>query len=149
MLWNLANLRPFQYTTFITINADKNHKTVGSVAKKLGNYEIVINGPMQVHISAVIWSLQEELREMRKEVINKITVMSSPTSKKETQAFLGAIGFWTMNIPEYSQIVSPLYLVTGKKNDFHWGPEQQQAFTQIKKEIAHAVVLGQSGWDQR
>ncbi|RMB94859.1 hypothetical protein DUI87_28663 [Hirundo rustica rustica] len=40
------------------------------------------------------------------------------------------------------QIVSPLYLVTRKKNDFHWGPEQQQAFAQIKQEIAHAVALG-------
>ncbi|TRZ06225.1 hypothetical protein HGM15179_020883 [Zosterops borbonicus] len=47
-----------------------------------------------------------------------------------------------MHIPEYSQIVSPLYLVTCKKNDFHWGPEQQQAFAQIKQEIAHAVALG-------
>ncbi|RMC20827.1 hypothetical protein DUI87_01680 [Hirundo rustica rustica] len=68
--------------------------------------------------------------------------MSPPTSKKETQAFLGAIGFWRMHIPEYSQIVSPLYLVTRKKNDFHWGPEQQQAFAQIKQEIAHPVALG-------
>ncbi|RMB92672.1 hypothetical protein DUI87_30981 [Hirundo rustica rustica] len=68
--------------------------------------------------------------------------MSPPTTKKETQAFLGAIGFWRMHIPEYSQIVSPLYLVTRKKNDFHWGPEQQQAFAQIKQEIAHAVALG-------
>ncbi|TRZ07003.1 hypothetical protein HGM15179_020100 [Zosterops borbonicus] len=76
------------------------------------------------------------------EVINKITAMSPPTSKKETQAFLGAIGFWRMHIPEYSQIVSPLYLVTCKKNDFHWGPEQQQAFVQIKQEIVHAIALG-------
>ncbi|TRZ09447.1 hypothetical protein HGM15179_017657 [Zosterops borbonicus] len=47
-----------------------------------------------------------------------------------------------MHIPEYSQIVSPLYLVTCKKNTFHRGPEQQQAFAQIKQEIAHAVALG-------
>ncbi|RMC21325.1 hypothetical protein DUI87_02186 [Hirundo rustica rustica] len=47
-----------------------------------------------------------------------------------------------MHIPEYSQIVSPLYLVTCKKNDFHWDPEQQQTFSQIKQEIAHAVALG-------
>ncbi|XP_071311640.1 serine/threonine-protein kinase pim-2-like [Agelaius tricolor] len=47
-----------------------------------------------------------------------------------------------MHIPEYSQIVSPLYLVTRKKNTFHWGPEEQKAFAQIKQEIAHAVALG-------
>ena len=46
-----------------------------------------------------------------------------------------------MHIPEYSQIVSPLYLVTRKKNNFHWGAEQQQAFAQIKQEITHAVAL--------
>ncbi|RMC05644.1 hypothetical protein DUI87_17729 [Hirundo rustica rustica] len=76
------------------------------------------------------------------EVINKITTMSPPTNKKEIQAFLGATGFWRTHIPEYSQIVSPLYLVPCKKNDFHWGPEQQQAFAQIKQEIAHVVALG-------
>ncbi|TRZ06455.1 hypothetical protein HGM15179_020649 [Zosterops borbonicus] len=67
--------------------------------------------------------------------------MSPPISKKETQAFLGAIGFWRMHSPEYSQIVSPCYLFT-HKNTFHWGPEQQHAFAQIKQEIAHAVALG-------
>lgn len=85
---------------------------------------------------------QDGRRQIPTDVINKITAMSPPTNKKETQAFLGAIGFWRMHIPEYSQIVSPLYLVTHKKNDFHWGPEQQQAFAQIKQEIAHAVALG-------
>ncbi|KAF4803564.1 hypothetical protein TURU_015001 [Turdus rufiventris] len=68
--------------------------------------------------------------------------MSPPTNKKETQAFLGAIGFWRMHIPEYSQIMSPLYLVTCKKNNFQRGPVQQQSFNQIKQEIDHAVALG-------
>ncbi|TRZ22588.1 hypothetical protein HGM15179_004433 [Zosterops borbonicus] len=68
--------------------------------------------------------------------------MSPLTSKNEMQAFLGTIGFWRMRIPKYSQIISPLYLVTCQKNYFHWGPEQQQAFAQIKQEIAHVVALG-------
>ncbi|RMC21196.1 hypothetical protein DUI87_02054 [Hirundo rustica rustica] len=46
-----------------------------------------------------------------------------------------------MHIPEYSQIMSPLYLVTRKKNNFYRSPKQQQAFAQIKQEIAHAVAL--------
>jgi len=66
------------------------------------------------------------------DVINKIAAMSPPTSKKEAQAFLGVVGFWRMHIPNYSQIVSPLYQVTRKKNDFEWGPQQQQAFEQMK-----------------
>ncbi|KFR13179.1 hypothetical protein N306_12384, partial [Opisthocomus hoazin] len=80
--------------------------------------------------------------------INKIAAMSPPTSKKEAQA-LGVVGFWRTRIPNYSQIVSPLYHVTRKKNDFEWGPEQRQAFELIKREIAHAVALGpvRSGQD--
>jgi len=83
------------------------------------------------------------------DVINKIAAMSPPTSKKEAQAFLGVVGLWRMHIPNYSQIVSPLYHVTWKKNDFEWGPEQRQAFEQIKREIVHAVALGpvRSGQD--
>ncbi|KAJ7408136.1 hypothetical protein BTVI_60726 [Pitangus sulphuratus] len=66
----------------------------------------------------------------------------STDKQKETQAFLGAIGFWRMPIPQCSQIVSPLCLVTRKKNNFQWGPEQQQAFRQIKQETAHAMAVG-------
>ncbi|RMC18957.1 hypothetical protein DUI87_03556 [Hirundo rustica rustica] len=100
-----------------------------------------VKGPAQeIQFLGVKW--QDGCRQTPTEVINKITAMSPPTNKKETQPFLGAIGFWRMHIPEYSQIVSPLCLVTHKKNDFHWGPEQQQAFTQIKQEIAHVVALG-------
>ncbi|RMC18191.1 hypothetical protein DUI87_05072 [Hirundo rustica rustica] len=100
-----------------------------------------VKGPAhEIQFLRVKW--QDRRRQIPTEVINKITAMSPPTNKKETQAFLGAIGFWRMYVPEYSQIVSPLYLVTCKKNDFHWGPEQQQAFAQIKQETAHAVALG-------
>ncbi|RMC20551.1 hypothetical protein DUI87_01402 [Hirundo rustica rustica] len=100
-----------------------------------------VKGPAsEIQFLGVKW--QDGLLQIPTEVINRITAMSPPTNRKETQAFQGAIGFWRMHIPEYSQIVSPLYLVTHKKNDFHWGPEQQQAFAQIKQEIAHAVALG-------
>ncbi|RMC21559.1 hypothetical protein DUI87_02425 [Hirundo rustica rustica] len=95
--------------------------------------------PQEIQFLGVKW--QDGHHQIPTEVINKITAMSPPTSKKETKAFLSAIGFWKMHIPEYSQIVSPLYLATCKKNNFHWGPEQQQAFAQIKQEIAHAVAL--------
>ncbi|RMB93974.1 hypothetical protein DUI87_29561 [Hirundo rustica rustica] len=100
-----------------------------------------VKGPArEIQFLGVKW--QDGRCQIPTGVINKITAMSPPSSKKETQAFLGTIGFWRMHIPEYSQIVSPLYLVTHKKNDFHWGPEHQQAFAQIKQEIAHAVALG-------
>jgi len=85
---------------------------------------------------------QDGRRQIPKDVINKTAAMSPPNSKTEAQAFLGVVGFWRMHIPNYSQIISPLYYVTRKKNDFEWSPEQRQAFEQIKREIVHAVALG-------
>ncbi|KAF4797292.1 hypothetical protein TURU_075673 [Turdus rufiventris] len=77
MLWNLANLRPSQYNTFIAaINADNSsQESVGSVANKLRNFESMINGLMQAHVSAVVKELKQEFKEeMRgmKEEMRKI-----------------------------------------------------------------------------
>ncbi|XP_009072738.1 PREDICTED: uncharacterized protein LOC103802050 [Acanthisitta chloris] len=61
---------------------------------------------------------QDGRRENPMDMVNQIEAMTPPTSKKETQAFLGTVGFWRMHIPDYSQIVNPLYQVTRKKNNF-------------------------------
>ncbi|KFW69371.1 hypothetical protein AS28_06206, partial [Pygoscelis adeliae] len=98
-------------------------------------------GPaQQIQFLGIKW--QDGCRQIPMDVINKITAMSPPPSKKETRAFLGVVGFWRMHIPNHSLIVSPLYQMTRKKNDFKWGPEQRQAFEQMKQEIVHAVALG-------
>ncbi|GAB0188949.1 hypothetical protein GRJ2_001360200 [Grus japonensis] len=100
-----------------------------------------VKGPAQeIQFLGIRW--HDGQRQIPMDIINKIAAMSPPTNKKETQAFLGVVGFWRMHIPNYSLIVSPLYHVTRKKNDFKWGPEQRQAFEQIKQEIVHAVALG-------
>ncbi|RMC07041.1 hypothetical protein DUI87_16494 [Hirundo rustica rustica] len=100
-----------------------------------------VKGPAQeIQFLGVKW--QDGRHQIPTEVINNITTMSPLTSKKETQAFLGAIGFWRMHIPEYSQTVSCLYLVTRKKNDFHWCPEcyrgSEANYTPTEKEILAA-----------
>ncbi|KFP79236.1 hypothetical protein N311_04155, partial [Apaloderma vittatum] len=99
-----------------------------------------VKGPAQeIQFLGVKW--QDRHRQIPIDAINKIAATSPPTSKKETQAFLGAVEFWRTHIPNYSQIVSPLFQVTQKKNDIRWGPEQQQAFEQIKL-IVYAESLG-------
>lgn len=95
----------------------------------------------EIQFLGVKW--QDGCQQILADVINKITAMSSLIRKKKNkqkpQAFLGVVGFWRIPIPEYNQIVSPLYLVTRRKNCFKWGPEQLQAFEQIKQEITHPV----------
>ncbi|KFV18712.1 hypothetical protein N340_13797, partial [Tauraco erythrolophus] len=100
-----------------------------------------VKGPTrEIQFLRIKW--QDGCRQIPMDVINKITATSPPTNKKEAQAFLGIVGFWRTHIPDYSQIVKPLYQVTWNKNNFEWGPEQRQVFEQIKQETAHAVALG-------
>ena len=47
-----------------------------------------------------------------------------------------------MHVAYYRLIVTPVFQVMRKKNDFTWSPEQQQTFVQIKQEIARAMALG-------
>jgi len=94
-----------------------------------------VKGPAQeIQFLEIKW--QDGCCHVPMDVVNKIAIMSPPARKKERQGFLTLAGFWTMHIPVYSQFVSPLYLVTRKKNCFEWGLEQQQA--PIKKEILAA-----------
>ncbi|KFQ74246.1 hypothetical protein N335_01542, partial [Phaethon lepturus] len=98
-----------------------------------------VKGPAwEIQFLGIKW--QDGCRHVPKDVVNKIATMSPPANKKETQAFLGFVGFWRMHIPGYSQLVSPLCRATQKKNYFAWSLEQEQAFEQIKQEIALGPV---------
>ncbi|KAK4816508.1 LOW QUALITY PROTEIN: hypothetical protein QYF61_017608 [Mycteria americana] len=64
----------------------------------------VVKGPAQeIQFLGIKWQDGHCLIPM--DVINKITAMSPPTNKKETQAFLGVAGFWKMHIPGHCLIL--------------------------------------------
>jgi len=73
-----------------------------------------VKGPAQeIQFLGVKW--KDGCCHIPKDVINKFTAMSPPTNKKETQSFLGLVGFWRMDVPNHSLTVSPLYQMTWKK----------------------------------
>ncbi|RMC20177.1 hypothetical protein DUI87_01023 [Hirundo rustica rustica] len=100
-----------------------------------------VKGPEeQIQFLGIKWQDGHCLDPM--DVVNKIATISPPANKKETQAFLGLVGFLRMRVPGYSQFVIPLYQAIRKKIHFEWSLEQQQDFKQIKQEIVSAVTLG-------
>ncbi|KAM6410659.1 transmembrane protein 71 [Pluvialis apricaria] len=70
------------------------------------------------------------------DMIRKITVKFPPANAKEMQAFLGIVGFWRLHILGHSQLMSPLYQVTQKKNYFKLGPKQQHDGQEVACEVA-------------
>ena len=63
----------------------------------------------------------------------KVIKSVQPGGKREVRRFLGLVNFNRHFFDKYSQLMDPLYEVTGEKARFHWGPRQQQAFQQVKR----------------
>ena len=70
-----------------------------------------------------------------------ITAMPSPTNKKQVQSFIGMINYLSKFSLRLSELAEPIRELSKDKVPFNWGPEHQQAFTQMKKEISSALVL--------
>lgn len=54
-----------------------------------------------------------------------ITEFKAPQKKRETQKFVGLLGFWRQYILHLGQILNPLYKVTRKKHEFQWAVQEQ------------------------
>ncbi|SJL13052.1 uncharacterized protein ARMOST_16489 [Armillaria ostoyae] len=63
-----------------------------------------------------------------------------PTKKKELQSFLGFTNFYRKFIKNYSKVVRALTQLTGNA-EWTWGVAQNQAFQQLKKQMAEDVIL--------
>ncbi|KAK4811370.1 hypothetical protein QYF61_027599 [Mycteria americana] len=71
-----------------------------------------VKGPAQeIQFLGIKW--QDGRHHIPMDVINKITAMSPPANKKETQAFLGLVVFWRMHIPEAQVLLAPQLPVLG------------------------------------
>ncbi|SJL17958.1 uncharacterized protein ARMOST_21529 [Armillaria ostoyae] len=64
----------------------------------------------------------------------------TPTKKKELQSFLGFTNFYRKFIKNYSKVVRALTQLTGNA-EWTWGAAQNQAFQQLKKQMAKDVIL--------
>ena len=75
---------------------------------------------------------------------NKITAivkMPPPSSKKEVQSFIGMINYLTKFSPRLTELAEPIRELVKEKVPFNWGPEHQESFTMLKKEIVRAPIL--------
>ncbi|SJL18527.1 uncharacterized protein ARMOST_22120 [Armillaria ostoyae] len=70
----------------------------------------------------------------------RIAEWLTPTKKKELQSFLGFTNFYRKFIKNYSKVVRALTQLTGNA-EWTWGAAQNQAFQQLKKQMAEDVIL--------
>lgn len=70
-----------------------------------------------------------------------IKQMSPPTTVREIRSLLGMTGYYRACIPNYANIVEPLYFLTRKHVRFKWGVPQQKAFETLKSILLSDIVL--------
>ena len=70
-----------------------------------------------------------------------ITRMPALTCKKQVQSFIRMINYLSKFSARLSELAEPIRGLSRDKVPFNWSPEQQEAFKQMKKEIARAPVL--------
>ena len=67
--------------------------------------------------------------------------MPPPSSKKEVQSFIGMVNYLTKYLPRLTELSKPFRELIKEKVPFNWGPEHQESFNMLKKEIVRAPVL--------
>ena len=78
------------------------------------------------------------LTEARKKTVTQIP---PPTSRRQLREFLGTAGYCRIWIPGFATLAAPLHPLLKGDTKFIWGPEQQQAFDDIKKALLTAPAL--------
>ena len=67
--------------------------------------------------------------------IKAIVKMPPPCNKKEVQSFIGMINYLTKFSPRLTKLSEPVREVIKEKVPFNWGPEHQESFEALKKEL--------------
>ena len=67
--------------------------------------------------------------------------MPPPCNKKEVQSFIRMINYLTKFSPHLTELSEPVRELIKEKVPFNWGPEHQESFEALKKELIHALVL--------
>ena len=73
--------------------------------------------------------------------IQAIVMMPPPCSKKEVQSFIGMINYLTKFSPFLTKLSELVRELVKEKVPFHWGPEHQESFEALKKELIRAPLL--------
>ena len=62
-------------------------------------------------------------------------------AKKQVQSFIRMINYLSKFSARLSELVEPIRELCKDKVSFNWGPEQQEAFKIMKREIAATLIL--------
>ena len=76
-----------------------------------------------------------------KDKVAAIKAMSWPINRKQALSFIGMVNYLAKLSPRLSEIAEPIRELSKDKVPFTWGPEHEETFTSLRKEIASAPMV--------
>ena len=73
--------------------------------------------------------------------VKAIVDMPPPDCKKQVQSFIGMVKYLSKFSAYLSEPAEPIRELSKEKVPFNWGPEHQESFKLVRKEIATAPIL--------
>jgi len=79
---------------------------------------------------------------MQPDKVQAVSDWPTPRNLHEVRSFLGLCSYYRRFVPRFSTVAAPLHALARKDVQFHWGPEQQDAFENLKELLSTGPVLG-------
>ena len=74
-------------------------------------------------------------------LIEAVERFPAPQDVKSLRRFIGLCSYYCQFVPKFAAIAGPLHQLTRKDVPFHWSPECQRAFAELKHRLVTAQVL--------
>ena len=73
--------------------------------------------------------------------VRAIVEAPAPRNVSQLRSFLGMVNYYGKFLNQLSSLLAPLYHLLQQKTKWHWGTNQQKAFSEVKKLLTSSQVL--------
>ena len=114
------------------------------VLKRLEKHNVKINKGKCIFRSTKMSYLGHEVDQEgirpSPEKVKALLKAPAPTSSTELRTVLGAFGYYSKYIPDFSTLIEPLRKLVNTK-EFEWNEKEQDAFRKLKNQISSSSAL--------
>lgn len=128
-----------------TQTLEEHRQVVQEVLRRLEKYDLYLRPEKcefekdQVEYLGLV--IKEGKVSMDPAKVKAVTEWPTPRNLKEVRSFVGFANFYRRFIRDFAKMARPLHDLTKKDEQWHWGPEQQQAFDRLKEAFTTEPVL--------